>query len=125
MANSSSGLTEVNQKNLFVKQVNALSKSADFSFILPQGAHIIAISISETAGNAITGGLDIGTTAAGVDVASAIAVGASSSFAVAQAAILKNIFTGSPTLFFTAHTSWNGAIINVNVIYVARVEFRS
>lgn len=125
MVAGASGLSESNQKNLFVKQVNKLGISGNDSFILPQGAHILAISISETAGNAITGGLDIGTTAAAADVVSAVAVAGSASFAVANAAILKNIFPTAQTLFFTAHTGWNSAVINLNIIYAARIEFRS
>lgn len=124
MANISSGLTEPNIKPLFLKQINKIGMSAnDSSIYLPQNAKILLLDIVETAGNSITGGLDIGTTAAGVDIASAVAVGASARFSVTDAALLKRIFASQQQLFFTAHTSWNSAVIDVNIIYAARVEY--
>lgn len=130
MANTATGLSESNAKNLFIKQVNAIGLGADDglssstgSITLPQNAKILLFDITETAGNAITGGLDVGTTVHGTDIISAVAVGASSQFVVPDAALLKRIFSGPQQLFFSAHTSWNGALITVNIIYCARIEF--
>lgn len=125
MANAAAaGLGEANIKNLFVKQINVLGITADNSqLMLPQDAHILMVSLRETAGNAITGGIDIGTTVAGTDVASAVAVAGNAYKAILDAALLKRVFTTAQQLFITAHTSWNGASLNVNIIYAARTEY--
>jgi hypothetical protein len=119
------GLSESNQKYLFIKQINKLGITANNSTIyIPATAHILLFDITETAGNAITGGLDVGTTLNGADIISALAVTASAAaFAAPDAALLKRIFPTRQQLFIAAHTNWNGASINVNIIYAARVEF--
>ena len=90
--------------------------------ILPAGAFIHAIVIAETAGNAVTGGVDIGTAASGAQIASAFAVGASSLSAITGATILLRLFGTGPLpasqqIFFTCHTACNSASLNATIVY--------
>lgn len=98
-------------------QIRLVGMTANSQTTIPPGYAIESIFIEETAGAAITGGLDIGTAAAGAQVASAVAVGASSLQKVADSALLKSLFSVlvSQNIFFTAHTAWNGASINVQI----------
>jgi hypothetical protein len=101
------------------------TSSVTSSFTIPQYAFIRSIVIEETAGNAITGGLNIGNLGGATGIASAVAVGANASVAVSDAALSTSggrIYSpeGVPTattLTFAAVTSWNSAAINVSVIY--------
>lgn len=121
----SSGLQEANQKYMFMKQINKTAITAnDSSITLPLGAHLVLITMKETTGNAITGGIDIGTTNAGTDVVSGFAVAGSFYGTITDAAILKRVFLNAQQLFIQAHTSWNAASLNINFIYVSREEYR-
>lgn len=99
--------------------VKAVAQGANFTMSLPIGAIIQQIFINETAGNAITGGIKIGTTSGATDVAIAIAVGANSIQIVSSATILKQVFstTLTQTLFFQTVTLWNSASVNVEILY--------
>lgn len=90
--------------------------------ILPAGALIHSIVIAETAGNAVTGGVDIGTAAAGAQIASAVAVGANALVSVTGAALLVRLFGTGPLpaaqqIFFACHTACNTASLNVTITY--------
>jgi len=92
------------------------------SLILPAGAYIHNIIIGETAGNAVSGGVDIGTAASGAQIASAIAVAGNALVGIPDASLLKRTFgTGSAPaqqqIFFACHTACNSASLNVTVIY--------
>lgn len=99
--------------------VKAIAQGANFTMTFPANAIIDDIVIQETAGNAITGGVRIGTTNGGTDVAVAIAVSALSLQVVPDALILSNVFSTSATqtLFVQAVTLWNGAVINLEILY--------
>lgn len=99
--------------------VSALAQTGNFTMTVPAGAVIDDIFINETAGFAVTGGVKIGTTSGAVDVAIALAVGANSIQIAPSASILKQVFstTLTQTLFFQAVTLWNGASVNVEIIY--------
>lgn len=92
---------------------------------LPANAIIDDIVVQEVAGNALTGGLDIGVAGASdATIASAFAVGANAVTAVPSASILKRVFPTSGTtgpaaqqMFFNAHTSWNSGKIYVTITY--------
>jgi hypothetical protein len=91
--------------------------AADATFNVPAGYAIEAITIRNTTGNAVTGGIKIGTTAGGTDVVAAQAVAANSLVTVADAAILKRYFSATleTTLYFEDVTAWNSASLEVAV----------
>lgn len=97
------------------------SQTGNFSLTLPTNCYIQNIFVNETAGNAITGGLNIGTTALAADIVSARAVGANSIQIIPVASILKQIFSTSASqqFFISAAGSWNGASINFEIIYAS------
>ena len=90
--------------------------------VLPANAYIDNIVINETAGNAVTGGVDIGTAASGTQIASAVAVGANALVPLADTALLKRVFNSSGTpvaqqIFFTCHTGCNSASLNITILW--------
>jgi hypothetical protein len=90
--------------------------------VLPANAYIDNIVINETAGNAVTGGVDIGTAASGAQIASAVAVGANALASIADTALLKRVFNSSGTpvaqqIFFTCHSACNSASLNVTILW--------
>jgi hypothetical protein len=93
--------------------------AANSAITLPPRAYLIGIVIENTTANAVTGGIKIGTTAGGVDVAAAIAVGANALVTVSDAAILKRAFSASAAqqIFIDAVTLFNSASLNVTILY--------
>ncbi len=93
----------------------AESQTDDFELVVPAGFAIRDIFIQETAGNAITDGLKIGTTSGATDVVVAQTVGANSFDFVPVANILLRLFSPSSnqSLFLQDVTAWNGATIDV------------
>ena len=94
--------------------------------VLPANAYIEGIIIQETTGNAITGGIDIGTAGSSDQtIVAAFAIGANCVCAITDAALLKKVFPTSGTtgpaaqqIFFNAHTNWtDAASINVTILY--------
>ena len=86
------------------------------SFALQPNAVLVDIIVSNTTANAITGGLKFGTTAGGVDIMAALAVGAN---AIAPCVLLLRAFsrTAAQTIFFDTVTSWNSANVTIDVFY--------
>lgn len=86
---------------------------------VPPGAYIQQFIIQNTIAAAVTGGVDIGTTANGVDVASAFAVGSSALTFITDALLLKRVFslTAATPIHIAAHTGWNGANLTITVVY--------
>lgn len=89
---------------------------------LPAGAVITGIVVHNTTANAVTGGVNIGTAAAGAQVVSALTVGANALVAVPSASILAPVFNSSGTpiaqqLFINAATAFNSASLNVTIFY--------
>lgn len=99
--------------------LSAVNQTSNFTLSLPANTIIEDIFIQETAGNAVTGGIKIGTTSGATDVALAIAVAGSSIQVVPDALILSNVFSvASPqTLFIQTVTLWNGASVNLKILY--------
>jgi hypothetical protein len=87
--------------------------------VLPAGAVLTGIEITNNSASAVTGGVDIGTTKTGADVVSAAAVAAGATINITGATLLKTVFspTSSNPLFVHAHTSWNSANLNVKFYY--------
>lgn len=90
---------------------------------LPPGTYVTQIIVDNTVAAAITGGINIGTTASAADVVSAFAVAASLLAVIPDALILANsqILTTnkgvSTPLFATAVTAWNSANVTFTVVY--------
>lgn len=109
---------------IFAGPYTAQSTTAN-SPTLPANAIIDDIVVQETAGNALTGGLDVGVAGSSdATIVSAYAVGANGVIAVPSASILKRVFPTSGTtgpaaqqVFFNAHTSWNSGKIYVTITY--------
>jgi hypothetical protein len=85
---------------------------------LPPSTYIEHIIMQETAGNAVTGGVKVGTTSGGADVVAALTVGASSLSFTTDAALLKRVFstTAVQPLFVTPATAGNSANVTVTVV---------
>lgn len=83
---------------------------------LPIGAVIQQIIVFNTTANAVTGGINIGTSALAADVVSALAVGTG---ALLAAPVLAAVFSTTLTqdLFISAGVSWNSADLTVWVLY--------
>lgn len=80
--------------------------------VVPAGYRIRGITVEETAGNAITGGLKIGTSAGGAQVVNAQAVGANALVDCALGARLFSLTTAQ-TLYVEDVTAWNSASIDL------------
>lgn len=97
--------------------VNAVTANGALSPDVPAGYAIDAIYIRNTTANAVTGGVNFGTTSLASDIALAFAVGANGFVAIPAASILKLVFsaTAAQTLFISAVTAFNSASLNVVV----------
>lgn len=100
-----------------LNEQRALAQTSAFQINIPANSYIDAIMIKENNGAAITGGLKCGTTNGGVDVFAAVAVGANTLQMILDAALLKRTFPTAQTLFFDAVTLWNGASIDLKIVY--------
>lgn len=94
--------------------------TAATSIVVPAGTYIDRVIIQETSGGAVTGGLKIGTTSGGTEVASSITCAASCLTWVPDVSLSTRIFAASApqTLFMGAVTNFNsGPQITVTVMY--------
>lgn len=112
--------------NLFSLQFAGITSAASATTqqigTMPKGGVIIGILLAETAGNSITGGVDIGTTASGTNIVSAQALSANGLITVADSAIALRIVGSSGStvanpVYVTCHTSCNNGSITVTVFY--------
>jgi hypothetical protein len=111
--------------NLFSIQYAGVTSAASATTtqvgILPKGAVIMAVIMAETAGAAITGGVDIGKAASGTDFASAVALGANALITVADSALTRIVGTSGTTtqwpVYVTCHTSCNAGSITITILY--------
>jgi len=98
-----------------------LSLTGNSSFTLPMGYKITSIVAKETAGNALTGGLDVGFSANGTEVVSGEAIGASATVnctLVASGVIGETHTTTDDTIYFSDGDddgNWNSAELEVRV----------
>lgn len=95
-----------------------MSVVSNTTVVIPANYTILQIIIENTTGNAILGGVKIGTTNGGTEVATTIGVSASSLLAVSDSSLLKCVFStsGDTTLYIQAVTLWNSASINVHFV---------
>lgn len=86
---------------------------------LPASTYIRDIYVDNSTANAVTGGIDIGTTAGAADVVSALTCAANCLTFVADSAVLKRVFskTAAQALFILGHTAGNSANLNVTITY--------
>lgn len=92
---------------------------ANSSCVLPVNAVINKVIVQNTTGNAVTGGLKFGTTSGATDIVVALTVGANALTFVADAALLKQIFstTATQTIFIDTVTLWSSASVNIWILY--------
>ena len=88
---------------------------------LPAYGYIVGIVLCETAGNAVTGGLNVGDAGSATRYGSAVALGANACVSVpdsgnARLFVSSGVPTAS-TILLAAATSWNSASVNITVLY--------
>lgn len=83
--------------------------TADGEFALPAYHAIRRIWIDNKTANAVTGGVDIGTTNGGQEVLAALAVGANAT--VESAPVISDYQAAADVLYVTAATAWNSSEI--------------
>jgi len=83
--------------------------------LLPASMYIEGLIFQNLNANAITGGVNVGSSVGAADIVSALAVAGNALIVVADALILKRAFSAvAPTsLFVSAGGSWNGASLNM------------
>lgn len=98
--------------------VQLVEITANTSLVFPVNGRITGITLANTSANAVTGGINIGTTALGSDVVSA-AASAGNSFV--DATVAKRVFsaTADQTLYVSAASAWNSAVVTVCISYDA------
>jgi hypothetical protein len=98
------------------RKIRLTGQTAAFTFTVPLNCRLYGITLQETAGAAVTGGIRIGTTLGGVDVVTAVPVGANG---FVDCTLLKRLFsaTANQTIYVDAVTSWNGANVTIVALY--------
>ena len=98
------------------RKIRLTGQTAAFTFTVPSNCRLYGITLQETAGSAVTGGIRIGTTLAGSDVVAAVPVGANG---FVDCALLLRLFsaTAEQTIYVGAVTSWNSANITLVALY--------
>jgi hypothetical protein len=98
--------------------------SVSTGITLPAYAQIVSIVIEETAGNAVTGGLNISNAGGASGIAAAAPVAANGTSVVSDALLTtgSRIYSpaGVPTatpVNLAAVTSWNSAVVNISIAY--------
>jgi hypothetical protein len=110
--------------NMFVLQQQAMTAtttSTTSTITLPAYGMILAVVLEETAGNAITGGVDIGDSGSATRFASAVALAANATVVVADSALTR-VFSNSGVvsadqILVACHTSCNSGSINISILY--------
>lgn len=92
-----------------------IALSANGQLVLPAGVMLRRIYIRNRTANAVTGGIRVGTSAAGTQVVTAQAVAANAIVSVLPT--IENYQAAAQTLFIEAVTSWNSASVEVIVEY--------
>lgn len=93
--------------------------SVSTGLTLPAYGVIVSFVICETAGNAVTGGLNIGDSGSATRYGSGVALSANACVSVSPT-VAFFVNSGVPTastILLAAATSWNSASVNVTVLY--------
>ena len=101
--------------------ITATTTASTSLITLPAGAVIDMVVLAETAGNSITGGIDIGDSGSSTAYASAVTLNANTTVAVADSALTR-LFSNSGTpaadqILVACHTSCNSGSITITIIY--------
>ena len=102
-----------NKNIVFGKRLVRLT--ANGTVVIPAGSMLRRIYFRNRTANAVTGGIRVGTSAAGTQVVTAQAVAASAIVSVAPT--IENYQAAAQTLYVEAVTSWNSADVDVVVMY--------
>lgn len=92
-------------------------------FTFPAYGYIVGMVLCETAGNAVTGGLDVGDAGSITRFGSAIALAANACVTLVDTALTRiYVPSGVPTasaISVAAHAagSWNNAVVNITILY--------
>ena len=98
-----------------------LTVTGNGSTTLPQGYKITSIIAVETAGNALTGGLDVGLSTNGVEIVSGMAIGANAivNCTLVATGVLGGTFTtADDTIYYSDgndDANWDSAVIDITV----------
>lgn len=105
--------------NLFAVSKTGITAQDFTSLALPAGAYIQGVIVRETAGHNMVGGMKIGTTAGGTDIATGVTVASSGLVSLTDVSLLKRVFSATATqkVSIDANSSWNGASVDVTVLY--------
>lgn len=98
-------------------RINLQGVTGNTTASVPAGYVIDDVFIQETAGNAVTGGIKIGTTSGGTQIVTSITVGANSFTRTLPGSLTTSgpfSPTAAQTIFIQAVSAWNSA--NVNII---------
>lgn len=114
----------VNGPNIFTLQQTGITASTTAStstITLPAYGVIYMVVLEETAGNAITGGVDIGDSGSATRFASAVTLGANATVSVADSALTR-LFANSGVpvadqILVVCHTACNSGSINIIILY--------
>jgi hypothetical protein len=101
-------------KNL-VRGRRLVRLTANGTITIPAGALLRRIYFRNRTANAVTGGIRIGTAAAGTQVVTAQAVAANAIVSILPT--IENYQAAAQTLYIEAVTSWNSADVDVTVTY--------
>ena len=109
-----------NEGVLIQNAITANTAAGTSTITLPPYAFVKYIVIEETAGNAVTGGINVGDSGSATRFTSATAVGANANVVVVPTNLTGSSNTGIPAadiVLVAAVTAFNSASLNVTVIY--------
>ena len=112
------GPISINRPANDIEKYTDLTVTANTTFILPKGYMITAIVVRETAGNDITGGIDVGYSAGSPEIVNAMAVGANAEVVctlIATGVLGATFDDSSDVIHVAATTDWNSASIKLRV----------
>ena len=115
LRNCYTNLEKMSAPNTSFKELETFT--IDDTFTIPLAHSIESIIFENTTANIVTGGLNIGTTALGNDVVSAISLGANEIKEVKDSELLKRVFSSTvlQTLHISDVTAWNSASVNMYI----------
>jgi hypothetical protein len=101
--------------------ITATTTASTSTIVLPASAVINTVVLAETAGNAVTGGIDLGDATSATEYASAVALGANATVVITDAALTRVFVNGgapaADQILVKCHTSCNSASVNITIIY--------
>jgi hypothetical protein len=109
-----------NEGVLIQNAITANTAAGTSTITLPPYAFVKYIVVEETAGNAVTGGINVGDSGSATRFLSATAVGANANVVVVPTNLTGSSNTGIPAadiVLVAAVTAFNSASLNVTVIY--------